>query len=211
MIVTDNGVGIPAEFLPWVFEPFQQADASTTRPYGGLGLGLSIVKHLVEAHGGSVSVASAGEGRGSTFTVRLPIMAMSGSEQVPPWRGTSDRRRRHGLLEGIRVLVVDDDRENREVVAANLASRQATVLTADSAAQALEVLQRERIDVLLADIAMPGEDGYSLIRKRVPRRWNATAADPCGRPDRAGPRRRSPAGTRRRLPAAPGEADRIRD
>ena len=168
MIVSDSGAGIPAEFLPWVFEAFQQADASTTRPYGGLGLGLSIVKHLVEAHGGSVSVASAGEGQGATFTVRLPIM-VTAVEQLPAISVDPNRPRSatpgEVSLEGIRVLVVDDDPESRDVVAANLASRHATVTTADSAAQALELLQKERIDVLLADIAMPGEDGYSLIRK----------------------------------------------
>jgi signal transduction histidine kinase/CheY-like chemotaxis protein len=178
IIVTDSGVGIPAEFLPWVFEAFQQADASTTRPYGGLGLGLSIVKHLVEAHGGSVSVASAGEGQGSTFSVRLPIMAI-GSEQVPALSANRPRlpAATELSLEGIHVLVVDDDRESREVVAANLVSRHATVKTADSAAQALELLQRERIDVLLADIAMPGEDGYSLIKK-IRAAGNAAAAIP---------------------------------
>jgi signal transduction histidine kinase/ActR/RegA family two-component response regulator len=162
--VTDNGVGIPPEFLPWVFEPFRQADASNTRRYGGLGLGLSIVKHLVEAHGGSISVASEGVGRGTTFTVRLPILAalpdaVHALVSAPP---PSDNT---PSLTGVSVLVVDDDDESREVVAAHLTSRSATVLTAASAAEAVTVLEREHIDVLLADIAMPGEDGYALIRK----------------------------------------------
>jgi signal transduction histidine kinase len=165
IIVSDNGAGIPAEFLPWVFEPFQQADASTTRPYGGLGLGLSIVKHLVEAHGGNVSVASAGEGEGSTFTVRIPIMAVTTEQPLLSAGSPQADSFTEPSLEGIRVLVVDDDAESREVVAANLASRHATVTTASSAAQAFEVLEHERMDVLLADIAMPGEDGYSLIRR----------------------------------------------
>jgi signal transduction histidine kinase/CheY-like chemotaxis protein len=168
MVVTDTGAGIPEEFLPWVFEPFLQADATTTRPYGGLGLGLSIVKHLVEAHGGSVGVESGGEGRGATFTVRLPIVAVyardaGGGAKLGPTeiaaRNSSD------TLQGISVLVVDDDTESREVVAASLQSCQAVVRTAASASQAFEVLQREHIDVLLADIAMPGEDGYALIKR----------------------------------------------
>jgi signal transduction histidine kinase/CheY-like chemotaxis protein len=167
MVVSDTGAGIPAEFLPWVFEAFQQADASTTRPYGGLGLGLSIVKHLVEAHGGSVSVASSGEGQGSTFTVRLPVVAAAMEPLLLPAGVPDPDELAHAepSLAGIRVLVVDDDRESRDVVAANLTSRHATVTTAGSAAQALAVLEHERMDVLLADIAMPGEDGYSLIRK----------------------------------------------
>jgi signal transduction histidine kinase/CheY-like chemotaxis protein len=167
--VSDNGIGIPAEFLPWLFEPFRQADASTTRRYGGLGLGLSIVKHLVEAHGGSIKADSGGEGRGATFTVRLPIIAIA-TEQVAsnaPMAAIAASRPSDAppSIAGIRVLVVDDDRESREVVAANLASRQAVVRTAASAAQAFDLLQREEIDVLLADIGMPGEDGLALIRR----------------------------------------------
>jgi signal transduction histidine kinase/CheY-like chemotaxis protein len=165
MTVSDNGAGIPSEFLPWVFEPFRQADASHTRRHGGLGLGLSIVKHLVEAHGGNVSVWSAGEGQGATFAVRLPIVAAP-QEYAPGPAGSHSASSDLGTsLRGMSVLVVDDDYESREVVAAHLASRQALVLTAESAAQALETLQREHVDVLLADIAMPGEDGYSLIRR----------------------------------------------
>jgi signal transduction histidine kinase len=167
--VSDNGIGVPAEFLPWIFEPFRQADASTTRRYGGLGLGLSIVKHLVEAHGGSIRADSAGEGRGATFTVRLPIIAIATEQPAssPSSVASGSSRLSDGIpsIAGIRVLVVDDDRESREVVAANLASRQAVVRTAASAAQAFELLQREEIDVLLADIGMPGEDGFTLIRR----------------------------------------------
>ncbi|HEY7501074.1 MAG TPA: ATP-binding protein [Vicinamibacterales bacterium] len=161
--VSDDGAGIPLEFLPWVFEPFRQADASSTRLHGGLGLGLSIVKHLVEAHGGTIAASSEGEGRGSTFTVRLPIRSATPEPDRTVWPRAPIEPA--GSLEEIRVLVVDDDHASREVAAAHLTNRHAVVWTAGSSAEALEILQREQIDVLLADIAMPGEDGYSLIRK----------------------------------------------
>ena len=167
MVVSDTGAGIPPEFLPWVFEPFLQADASTTRPFGGLGLGLSIVRHLVEAHGGHISVSSGGEGQGATFTVRLPIVAVYNAQARPPAddAATAEAPQNAAALGGVSVLVVDDDAESREVVAASLQSRGAVVKTAESAAQALSVLQEERVDVLVADIAMPGEDGYALVRR----------------------------------------------
>src|SRR5262249_13351927 len=160
--VSDNGEGIPPEFLPSVFEPFRQADASATRLHGGLGLGLSIVNHLVEAHGGTVRAESEGSGQGATFTVRLPIIP--GTTDALPSMTTGAARRVPSpfasTLEGISVLVVDDDEASREVVAAHLESCRATVLTADSAAQAFDLLQQAHVDVLLADIAMPREDGY---------------------------------------------------
>ena len=162
--VADTGQGIAREFLDSVFEPFRQADETTTRYHGGLGLGLSIVKHLVEAHGGVIGAHSAGEGQGATFTVRLPLVAMpvaagESRESAPP-PPASDRS-----LDGVSVLVVDDDERSRRVVAAHLELHHAAVLTAASAAQAFDVLQHEHVDVLLSDIAMPGEDGYSLIRR----------------------------------------------
>jgi signal transduction histidine kinase/CheY-like chemotaxis protein len=163
LTVTDNGMGVPLDFLPYLFEPFSQADASTRRVHGGLGLGLSIVRQLVEAHGGNISVSSDGEGRGTAFIVQLPLVSMS-FDQVASRAAVSDE---HPVpsLEGLRVLVVEDDLENREALAANLASERAHVLTAASAAEALELMKSSRVDVLLSDIAMPLEDGYTLIRK----------------------------------------------
>jgi signal transduction histidine kinase len=163
LTVTDNGMGVPADFLPYVFEPFSQADASTRRVHGGLGLGLSIVRQLVEAHGGNISVASDGEGRGTAFNVRLPLISMPYENAAS--RAAVSEEDPTPSLEGLRVLLVEDDLENREALAANLASERAHVLTAASAAEALELMKSSRVDVLLSDIAMPLEDGYTLIRK----------------------------------------------
>jgi len=163
LTVTDTGVGVPAEFLPYVFEPFSQADASTRRVHGGLGLGLSIVRQLVEAHGGTISVHSDGEGRGTAFAMQLPLVSMP--VEYTPARAIESDEEQPPSLEGMCVLVVEDDVENRDAIAANLASERARVLTAGSATEALELLQTSRVDVLLSDIAMPMEDGYTLIRK----------------------------------------------
>jgi PAS domain S-box-containing protein len=166
MIVSDNGKGIAADFLPLVFEPFRQADGSTTRAYGGLGLGLAIVRHLAEAHGGTVAASSAGDGQGATFTVRLPLIAAYADESESAATSTAKEPTGHGRsLDGVRVLVVDDDPESRELVMVLLEDAGAFVFSSDSAAEALRVLEREHVDILLADIAMPGEDGYSLMRK----------------------------------------------
>ena len=159
LVVADNGPGIPREFLPSVFEPFRQGDGSTTRQHGGLGLGLAIVKHLVEAHGGTVSADNDADGRGARFTVRLPMLP------VPAQPRPLADLQSVPTLDGVSVLLVDDDEESRQVIAAHLEDHRAHVLTAGSAGAALDLLQRERVDVLVADIAMPGEDGYALLRR----------------------------------------------
>jgi PAS domain S-box-containing protein len=171
IVVADTGQGISEDFLPYVFERFRQADVSSTRTHGGLGLGLAIVRHLIELHGGTVSAASPGKGNGATFTVRLPVRAVRPSSSKGRGRKqepealvditTVDRE----LLKGLRVLVVEDNSDDREVLFAELAQQGATVSASASAAEALTGLDQFRPDVLVADIAMPGEDGYSLIRK----------------------------------------------
>jgi len=173
IVVRDSGAGIPRDFLPAVFEPFRQADGSRTRLHGGLGLGLAIVKHLVDAHEGTITVDSPGEGRGATFRVRLPIVRRDRRQPARALTSMVDGGQAP-LLDGLSVLVVDDDDESRGVVAASLENHRARVMTARSAAEALEILQREHVDVLLADIAMPGEDGYALVRKL--RRLHASRA-----------------------------------
>jgi signal transduction histidine kinase/ActR/RegA family two-component response regulator len=163
LCVSDTGEGISAQFLPLVFEPFRQADGSNTRQHGGLGLGLAIVRHLVEAHGGRISVESSGPGQGSTFVINLPMTESATlAGPVPLLRPVS---RNDGIsLEGTRVLVVDDDAAGRDVVVAHLEARDAKVIGAASAVEALAILERERFDVLLVDIAMPERDGYEFIR-----------------------------------------------
>ena len=173
ILVADNGVGISPAFLPHVFDRFRQLDGSTTRQHGGLGLGLAIVRHLVELHGGTVKVKSPGEGKGSTFVVALPVsvaqMTPAEGLRVHPRAESSpeDPCRTHPELDlkGIRVLVVDDEPDARETLREILEHCNAEVLTAGSAAEALEILPRWRPDVLLSDIGMPGEDGYELVRR----------------------------------------------
>jgi signal transduction histidine kinase len=162
--VSDSGVGITPSFLPHVFDRFRQQDAATTRAHGGLGIGLSIVRHLVELHGGTVQAQSEGEGRGATFSVTVPVAPARAPAAGAP-AGTDASVSDMPSLDGLRVLVVDNEPDARALVAAVLEGCGAIVTVAASAAEALESIQRERPDVLLSDIAMPEEDGYSLIRK----------------------------------------------
>jgi signal transduction histidine kinase len=163
--VRDTGKGIAAEFLPHMFERFRQADASTTRVEGGLGLGLAIVLHLVEMHRGSVRARSEGVGRGATFEVRLPAERPSAAA-TPALAITADAAAADpNALAGLRILLVDDEDDAREAVATALRQRGARVATAASVAAALGAVEAEPPDVLIGDIAMPGEDGYSLVRR----------------------------------------------
>lgn len=168
--VSDTGIGIQPDFLPFVFDRFRQSDASITRSHGGLGLGLSISRHLVEMHGGSVSVASAGEGKGAMFTVSLPLELPAGhalAGEVPVSRqGPTETGPAGGPgLAGVRVLVLDDETDSRRVAVRLLTRAGAEVREADAAALVTGILSEWPADVLISDIAMPGEDGYSLIRR----------------------------------------------
>jgi PAS domain S-box-containing protein len=170
IVVSDTGQGISKDFLPYVFERFRQADVSTTRTHGGIGLGLAIVRHLIELHGGTVFAASAGEGKGATFTIRLPIRAARTSSSKTAGREQQPKALPHAavnkeILKGLRVQMVEDNSEDREVLFAELAQQGATVSACAFAIEALTKLDQFHPDVLVADIAMPGEDGYSLIRK----------------------------------------------
>ena len=170
--VSDSGEGIKRDFLPRVFERFSQADGSSTRPHGGLGLGLAIVRHLVEIHGGTVRAESPGEGMGSTFIVSLPLMEADKRAIQAPKLEINDllvshpERVSHApLLDGLRLLIVDDEVDFRELVTTMLVHYGATVKSAASAGDAIFDVENWKPDVLVADIGMPGEDGYGLIRK----------------------------------------------
>lgn len=166
--VSDTGQGIAPEFIPYVFDRFRQADSSSTRSHGGLGLGLAIVRHLVELHGGTVRAESQGEGKGATFIVDLPIRAVriqaSEPEQLQP-QVTSEPQLCALSLEGLRVLVVDDEADARELLTTILTQYGAEVTSVATAGEAIESIEKSQLDVLVSDIGMPGEDGYTLIRK----------------------------------------------
>jgi len=162
--VVDQGAGIKPDFLPSLFERFQQADSSSVRRHGGLGLGLSIVKHLIDLHGGTVEAASDGEGRGSTFTVLLPVLAVKASS-TDHVLVMAARPPGAGALTGRRLFVVDDAPAAREIVVSTLRKYGAEVMAATSVRQALQALPAFEPDLVLSDIAMPGEDGYSLIEQ----------------------------------------------
>jgi PAS domain S-box-containing protein len=170
IVVADTGRGIRPEFLPFVFDRFRQADSATTRNFGGLGLGLAIVRYLVELHGGSVHAESGGENLGATFTVTLPVRVRAPHDRRAPTERLSlppvvAGFRESQALHGVTVLIIDDDGDTRELLQAILCNAGAEAIVAASAKQAIEVFDRRRPALILSDIGMPGEDGYALIRR----------------------------------------------
>ena len=159
--------GIKPEFVPYVFDRFRQADSSTTRTFGGLGLGLAIVRHLVELHGGTVHATSAGENQGAAFTVKLPLAQTPLESEKLSESAVDPSSSLTWLpsLQGIRVLVVDDEADARDYLTAALEECGAEVTVATSASQAIATLTQASFDILISDIGMPGEDGYSLIQR----------------------------------------------
>lgn len=167
IVVSDNGEGINAEVLPHIFDRFRQAESTTKRQHGGLGLGLAITRHLVEAHGGTIRAASSGSGKGATFTVTFPVIGLTKEESVSGRLDAGDESLDHPpatILRGLRVLVVDDEEDARELLIMLLTQSGATVNAAPTVRAALEILDQWKPDVLVSDIGMPGEDGYDLIR-----------------------------------------------
>jgi signal transduction histidine kinase/ActR/RegA family two-component response regulator len=165
--VSDTGRGIPSEFLPHVFDRFRQADSATTRAYGGLGLGLAIVRHLAELHGGTVQAESAGADQGSTFSVTFPLAQTAApcACQTGESSESALSLSRHEGLTGVRVLVVDDEQDTRRLISTVIAQSGAEVTACASAGEALEKLKTWRPHILMSDIGMPGEDGYALIKQ----------------------------------------------
>ncbi len=167
VVVSDTGEGISAEFLPYIFDRFRQAESTTKRQHSGLGLGLAIVRHLVEAHGGTIRASSKGRRKGATFTVTFPLLAVhrdrSDAERafVPAGSAISAQA---AILKGLRVLVVDDEEDARELLTIALTQSGAAVRTAANVRAALDILDQWKPNVLVSDIGMPGEDGYDLIR-----------------------------------------------
>jgi PAS domain S-box-containing protein len=169
IVVSDTGLGMSADVLPFIFDRFRQGDSSSTRVHTGLGLGLALVKHLVELHGGDVTAQSPGQGKGATFIVTLPLtIAEISAGPAPREHPTAASLELPTLvtrLDGVRVLVVDDDRDALDLASAILSQAGAVVKTCSSASEALQAFPQWRPDVLVSDIEMPGEDGYALIRK----------------------------------------------
>ncbi|HEX3579026.1 MAG TPA: ATP-binding protein [Thermoanaerobaculia bacterium] len=160
--VTDSGEGVDPQFLPHIFEPFRQAESPQTRVHGGLGLGLSIVRYIAEAHGGTVSAESQGRGKGSTFTVTLPVHAVTGTGPVRNAFGDTFMHR--DRLRGIEIVLIDDEQESRKMVTAVLRAAGANLTAFDSAADALGAIDDHRPNIVLTDIAMPEMDGYAFTR-----------------------------------------------
>jgi signal transduction histidine kinase len=170
IIVSDNGVGIAPAFLPHIFDRFSQADSTMTRAHGGLGLGMAIVRHLVELHGGTVQAESEGENRGATFTVTLPIRVYEEPPELPPPAPRQDMERdvpweELPRLDGTAVLVVDNELDGRQIVAAILQQKGAAVVEATSADEALKLAASRDFDLIVSDIAMPVTDGYEMMRQ----------------------------------------------
>jgi CheY-like chemotaxis protein/two-component sensor histidine kinase len=168
--VADTGIGIAPEFLPHVFDRFRQADASSTRRHGGLGLGLSIAQQLVELQGGQLTASSAGEGEGSTFTLSMPLPGAEAATPATPdcllkAHDPDAVRASRGALAGLTILVVDDERDSLDIVQYVLADMAATIVTASTAYEALQMVDSLAPDLMVSDIGMPGMDGMELIRR----------------------------------------------
>ena len=165
--VCDSGRGIKPEFLPFVFERFRQSDNSYTREVGGLGLGLAIVRHLVELHGGTVSASSAGDDCGAAFTVTLPIFAGEDSRALSELKEQDQvpKNEEEYLFDGIHLLIVEDDTDSREMLKIMFGQDEMRVTAVSSAAEGFETIKKERPDILISDVGLPGEDGYSLVRR----------------------------------------------
>jgi CheY-like chemotaxis protein len=159
LAICDSGEGISAEFLPHVFEPFRQADRSSTRSHRGIGLGLAVVRHLTEAHGGTITVSSDGDGCGATFRVTLPLHVVAAQKSDAPGADVPVR------IDGVQVLVVDDNTDARDVLQYMLTDSGAIVEAAASAREALEMVAHRHFDVVIADLSMPDIDGYGLIER----------------------------------------------
>jgi PAS domain S-box-containing protein len=164
--ITDSGIGIGPELLPHVFERFRQGTSSASRAHGGLGIGLALVRHLTEMHGGTATAASDGEGRGATFTVRIPMLGTrAAAETAPLVTPDALANARSAALEGLDILVVDDDADARDLISTALRHAGAEVMPAASARDALELLQSRAPDLVVSDIAMPNGTGYDLVRQ----------------------------------------------